>query len=195
MGENDNINIKFLLPNGRQTIDYINDAGFLFGFCIGKAVYCRYKAGIETEEKKIEKLIKDCNWYIDSLSRRKNIVREEVVDIVKSITSKMASSRILVDGKYVFDGGRQRIDYIEDAGCLLGFCIGMAVQCRYKAGIEKESDRVDKLLKDCNWYIDCIVTRKNMERDKVVGIIKTIVSKMESDRLPVQKKEWVCSGL
>lgn len=94
MGENDNTNKKFLLKNGRQTIDYIDDAGLLLGFCIGRAVQCRYKAGIETDTAKQQKLMKDCNWFIDSLARRKNMVREEIVAIVKSIVAKMEKDRI-----------------------------------------------------------------------------------------------------
>jgi hypothetical protein len=38
--------------------------------------------------------MKDCNWFIDSLSRRKNMVREEIVAIVKSIVAKMEKDRI-----------------------------------------------------------------------------------------------------
>ena len=91
----DNTNRKFLLKNGRQTIDYIDDAGFLLGFCIGRAVQCRYKAGIESDSAKQEKLMKDCNWFIDSLARRKNLVREEIVAIVRSIVSKMESDKIV----------------------------------------------------------------------------------------------------
>ena len=94
MGENDNTNTKFLLKNGRQTIDYIDDAGILLGFCIGRAIQCRYKAGVETDPVKQEKLIKDCNWFIDSLARRKNIVREEIVNIVKSVVGKMERDRV-----------------------------------------------------------------------------------------------------
>lgn len=94
MGENDNTNKKFLLKNGRQTIDYIDDAGLLLGFCIGRAVQCRYKAGIEPDAAKQQKLMKDCNWFIDSLARRKNMVREEIVAIVKSIVAKMEKDRI-----------------------------------------------------------------------------------------------------
>ena len=104
MGENDNANRKFLLPNGRQTIDYIDDAGFLLGFCIGRAVQCRYKAGFESDPCKVEKLLKDCNWYIDSLSRRKKMVREEIVAIVKSIVSKMEGDRVPVQRKDTENG-------------------------------------------------------------------------------------------
>lgn len=94
MGDNDNANKKFLIKNGKQTIDYIEDAGFLLGFCVGRAVQCRYKAGLEEDQSKREKLMKDCNWYIDHLARRKNMVREEIVEIVKSIVSKMERDRI-----------------------------------------------------------------------------------------------------
>ena len=94
MGDNDNANKKFLIKNGKQTIDYIEDAGFLLGFCVGRAVQCRYKAGLEENQAKREKLMKDCNWYIDHLARRKNMVREEIVEIVKSIVSKMERDRI-----------------------------------------------------------------------------------------------------
>lgn len=94
MGENDNTNRKFLLKDGRQTIDYIDDAGFLLGFCIGRAVQCRFKAGVEKDCAKQQKLMKDCNWYIDGLARRKNMVREEIVSIVKSIVAKMERDRI-----------------------------------------------------------------------------------------------------
>lgn len=94
MGNNDNTNRKFLLKDGRQTIDYIDDAGLLLGFCIGRAVQCRFKAGIEADTAKQEKLMKDCNWYIDGLARRKNIVREEIVAIVKSVVAKMEKDRI-----------------------------------------------------------------------------------------------------
>lgn len=97
MSINDNINRKFLLKNGRQTIDYIDDAGFLLGFCLGRAVQCRYKAGVETDPTKQEKLMKDCNWYIDSLARRKNMVREEIVAIVKSVVGKMEKDRIVTE--------------------------------------------------------------------------------------------------
>lgn len=97
MGENDNVNRKFLLKNGRQTIDYIDDAGLLLGFCIGRAVQCRYKAGVESDKAKQEKLMKDCNWYIDCLARRKNMVREEIVAIVKSIVGKMEKDRIVTE--------------------------------------------------------------------------------------------------
>ena len=94
MGINDNTNRKYLLKNGRQTIDYIDEGGFLLGFCIGRAVQCRYKAGIETDPAKQEKLMKDCNWFIDSLARRKNMVREEIVTIVKSIVAKIEADKI-----------------------------------------------------------------------------------------------------
>lgn len=87
-------NKKFCLKNGRQTIDYIDDAGLLLGFCIGRAVQCRYKAGIEKDTTRQEKLMHDCNWYIDTLARRKNVVREEVVSIVQSIVRKMESDKI-----------------------------------------------------------------------------------------------------
>ena len=87
---------KYLLKTGRQTIDYIDDAGLAYGFCIGRAVQCRYKAGIEPDEAKREKLIRDCNWYIDQISRRKNIVREEIVDIVKSIVARMEKDTVFV---------------------------------------------------------------------------------------------------
>lgn len=92
---NDNTNRKFLLKNGRQTIDYIDEAGFLLGFCIGRAVQCRYKAGIENDSAKQEKLMKDCNWFIDSLARRKNMVREEIVAIVRTIVAKMESDKVV----------------------------------------------------------------------------------------------------
>lgn len=94
MGENDNANKKFLLKNGRQTIDYIDDAGYLMGFCIGRAVQCLYKANVETDPTKREKLMKDCNWYIDHLSSRRNIIREEIVSVVKSIVRKMMADKI-----------------------------------------------------------------------------------------------------
>ena len=97
MGENDNTNRKFLLKNGRQTIDYIDDAGLLLGFCLGRAIQCRYKAGIESDTAKQEKLMKDCNWFIDSLARRKNMVREEIVAIVKSVVAKMEKDRIATE--------------------------------------------------------------------------------------------------
>lgn len=97
MSISDNTNRKFLLKNGRQTIDYIDDAGFLLGFCIGRAVQCRYKAGNEADTAKQEKLMKDCNWFIDGLARRKNLVREEIVAIVKSIVAKMEADKIVQD--------------------------------------------------------------------------------------------------
>lgn len=97
MGENDNTNRKHLLKNGRQTIDYIDDAGLLLGFCLGRAIQCRYKAGIESDTAKQEKLMKDCNWFIDSLARRKNMVREEIVAIVKSVVAKMEKDRIVTE--------------------------------------------------------------------------------------------------
>lgn len=99
MGINDNTNPKFLLKDGRQTIDYIDEAGFLLGFCIGRAVQCRYKAGVEKDSAKQEKLMKDCNWFIDSLARRKNIVREEIVAIVKTIVAKMEADKIITGGE------------------------------------------------------------------------------------------------
>lgn len=94
MGENDNTNKKFLLKNGRQTIDYIDEAGFLPGFCIGRAVQCLYKAMVEEDATKREKLMKDCTWYIDHLARRKNWIREEIVEIVKRIVAKMEKDRV-----------------------------------------------------------------------------------------------------
>ena len=97
MSISDNTNRKFLLKNGRQTIDYIDAAGFLLGFCIGRAVQCRYKAGIETDTARQEKLMKDCNWFIDGLARRKKLVREEIVAIVKSIVAKMEADKIVQD--------------------------------------------------------------------------------------------------
>ena len=97
MGENDNTNRKYLLKNGRQTIDYIDDAGLLLGFCLGRAIQCRYKAGIESDTAKQEKLMKDCNWFIDNLARRKNMVREEIVAIVKSVVAKMEKDRIVTE--------------------------------------------------------------------------------------------------
>lgn len=97
MGENDNTNRKYLLKNGRQTIDYIDDAGLLLGFCLGRAIQCRYKAGIESDTAKQEKLMKDCNWFIDSLARRKNMVREEIVAIVKSVVAKMEKDRVVTE--------------------------------------------------------------------------------------------------
>ena len=90
----DNVNKKFLLKNGRQTIDYIADAGLLHGFCIGMAVKCRWNAGLEEDEAKREKFMRDCNWYIDHLSRCENIVREEVVSIVKSIVARMEHDKV-----------------------------------------------------------------------------------------------------
>ena len=95
MPTTDNTNKKYLLKNGRQTIDYIDEAGFLLGFCIGRAVQCRYKAGIECDSAKQEKLMKDCNWFIDSLARRKNMVREEIVAIVRTIVGKMESDKVV----------------------------------------------------------------------------------------------------
>ena len=95
MGE-DNIKRKYLFPNGRQTIDFIFEAGLGHGFCLGRAVQCRYKAGLATTPEKRDKLMGDCNWYIDQLSRRENIIREEVVAIVKSIVGKMERDRIII---------------------------------------------------------------------------------------------------
>lgn len=94
MGDNDNLNPKFLLKNGRQIIDYIDDAGFLYGFAIGRAVQCLFKAGVETDPIKKEKLIRDGNWFINHLARRKNIVREELVSIVTSIVSKIEKDKV-----------------------------------------------------------------------------------------------------
>lgn len=94
MGENDNTNAKFLLKNGRQIIDYIDDAGFLLGFAIGRAVQCFFKASIEPDEDKKAKLTRDGNWFINHLARRKNIVREEIVAIVMSIVGKIEQDRI-----------------------------------------------------------------------------------------------------
>lgn len=88
---------KFVLKNGKQLIDYIDKAGLLLGACIFRAVQCRYKAGIETDPQKQEKLMAGCNWYIDTLSQRKNMVREEVVSIVKAIVSEIERDRILVE--------------------------------------------------------------------------------------------------
>ena len=75
----------------------IDDAGLLLGFCLGRAIQCRYKAGIESDTAKQEKLMKDCNWFIDSLARRKNMVREEIVAIVKSVVAKMEKDRIVTE--------------------------------------------------------------------------------------------------
>lgn len=94
MGDNDNVNPKFLLKNGRQVIDYIEDAGFIYGFAIGRAVQCIFKAGVETDPAKKEKLMRDGNWFINHLARRKNIVREELVSIVTSIVSKIEKDKI-----------------------------------------------------------------------------------------------------
>lgn len=95
MGENDNTNKKFLLKNGRQVIDYIFDAGFGLGGCIFAAVKCRYKARLEIDPAKQEQFMKACNWYIDSLARRGNIVREEIVTIVRTIVSKIEADMIV----------------------------------------------------------------------------------------------------
>ena len=40
--------------------------------------------------------MKDCNWFIDSLARRKNMVREEIVAIVKSTVAEMEADRIII---------------------------------------------------------------------------------------------------
>ena len=97
MGENDNVNKKFLLKNGRQLIDYLFDAGLGLGFCIGEAVKCRFKAGLETESEKQERLMVGCNWYIDKLAKKSNMVREEIVNIVKAIVANIESDKILTD--------------------------------------------------------------------------------------------------
>lgn len=94
MGGNDNQNPKFLLKNGRQIIDYIDDAGFLYGFAIGRAVQCIFKAGLEDDAAKKEKLLRDGNWFINHLARKKNVVREELVSIVTSIVSKIEKDRV-----------------------------------------------------------------------------------------------------
>lgn len=166
-------NKKYLLKNGRQTIDYIDEAGFLLGFCIGRAVQCRYKAGHEEDATLQEKLMKDCNWFIDSLARRKNIVREEVVSIVKSIVSKIEAEK---------NSEKQIIDYIAESGLILGFCMGRAVQCRYKAGIEEDLEKREKYMKDCNWFIDSLVIRNNMNRDEIVSVIRAISAKIDNDK-------------
>lgn len=95
MCDTDNINKKFLLKNGRQVIDYVFDAGFGLGGCIFAAVKCRYNAGIERDPIKQDQLMKACNWYIDSLARRGNIVREEIVTIVRTIVSKIEADMIV----------------------------------------------------------------------------------------------------
>lgn len=94
MTSSDNANQKFLLKNGRQTIDYIFDAGLGLGFSIGEAVKCRFKAGIETDPAKQEKLMKACNWYIDGLARRTKMVREEIVAVVQSIVAKIEADKV-----------------------------------------------------------------------------------------------------
>jgi hypothetical protein len=85
----------YKLRNGKQIIDYIDKFGLLFGACISRAVQLRFKAGIEKDPEKQEKLIKGCNWYINTLSQRKNIVREEVVAIVKAILADIEKDRII----------------------------------------------------------------------------------------------------
>ena len=95
MSVNDNNNKKFLLKNGRQVIDYVLDAGFVLGGCIFAAVKCRYKARLEVDPAKQEALMKACNWYIDSLARRSNFVREEIVAIVRTIVSKIEADMIV----------------------------------------------------------------------------------------------------
>lgn len=92
--QTDSNNPKFLLKNGRQIIDYLDEAGTLFGFCIGRAVQCFYKATVAEDEKKKEKLMKDGNWFINQLARRKNIVRDEIVSIVSGILSRIERDRI-----------------------------------------------------------------------------------------------------
>ena len=39
--------------------------------------------------------MKACNWYIDSLARRGNIVREEIVTIVRTIVSRIEADMII----------------------------------------------------------------------------------------------------
>ena len=97
MGENDNVNKKFLLKNGRQLIDYLFDSGLGLGFCIGEAVKCRFKAGLETDQEKQKRLMVGCNWYIDKLAKKGNMVREEIVNIVKAIVANIESDKILTD--------------------------------------------------------------------------------------------------
>ena len=98
MGENDNVNKKFLLKNGRQLIDYLFKAGFGLGFCIGEAVKCRFKAGLETDHEKQERLMVGCNWYIDKLAKEGNMVREEIVNIVKAVVADIENDKILTEG-------------------------------------------------------------------------------------------------
>ena len=39
-----------------------------------------------------------CNWYIDKLAKEGNMVREEIVNIVKAVVADIENDKILTEG-------------------------------------------------------------------------------------------------
>ncbi|MBO6031834.1 MAG: hypothetical protein J6Q22_10375 [Prevotella sp.] len=91
----ENNSTKYLLKDGKQAIDYLFKGGFGLGYCIGRAALCRFKAGLETDKEKQDFLMKACNWHIDKLASKSNFVREEIVEIVKSLVAQIEADKIV----------------------------------------------------------------------------------------------------
>ena len=85
--------------------------------------------------------------------------------------------------KFLLKDGRQAIDYLFKGGFGLGYCIGSAALCRFKAGLEKDPAKQDNLMKACNWHIDKLASKSNFVREEIVAIVKALVSQMEADKI------------
>lgn len=88
------VNNKFLLKNGRQVIDYIDEAGFGLGFAIGNAVRLCFKGGQTTDPAERKKWMDGCSWYIDHAARATKTSKNEIVEIVTRITARIEKDQL-----------------------------------------------------------------------------------------------------
>lgn len=87
-------NNKFLLKNGKQVIDYVDEAGFGLGFAIGNAVRLCYKAGREQNPSIRKQYMDGCSWYIDHAVKATRVNKAEIVNIVTRITSRIEKDQL-----------------------------------------------------------------------------------------------------
>lgn len=88
------VNNKFLLKNGRQVVDYIDEAGFGLGFAVGNAVRLCFKAGQTADPAERKKLMDGCSWYIDHAAKVTKINKNELVEIVTRITARIEKDQL-----------------------------------------------------------------------------------------------------
>ena len=85
--------------------------------------------------------------------------------------------------KYLLKDGQQAIDMLFKRGFGLGYCIGRAALCRFSAGLEKDLEKQDFLMKACNWYIDKLASKSNFVREEIVSIVQALVAEIEANKI------------